>query len=112
MSLKSDKARLERVSQIIEDVYEIIDRHETIEKALKDKEGQYALLMCISQIGEIISKLEADEIVQRLPVKEANAMRNVIIHNYEGVSLRIMKQTLETSLPELEKTIQAILDEE
>jgi len=41
-----------------------------------------------------------------------NAMRNVIIHNYEGVSFRIVNRTLRDSLPELRAAIRFILSPE
>lgn len=109
MSRKSDIAKLERIAGLIDDTYEIIGRHGTAESTLKDKEGQYAILMCISQIGELLSKLEADDLIDKLPVREANAMRNVIIHNYEGVNLRIVKRTLYDNLPELRAAVRSIL---
>lgn len=112
MSRKSDIAKLERIAGLIDDTYEIIGRHGTAESTLEDKEGQYAILMCISQIGELLAKLEAEDLVDRLPVREANAMRNVIVHNYEGVNLRIVKRTLRDSLPELKAAVRSILSAE
>jgi uncharacterized protein with HEPN domain len=112
MSRKSDIAKLERIAGLIDDTYEIIGRHGTAESTLKDKEGQYAILTCISQIGELLSKLEADDLIDKLPVREANAMRNVIIHNYEGVNLRIVKRTLHENLPELRAAVRSILSAE
>jgi uncharacterized protein with HEPN domain len=109
MSRKSDIAKLERIAGLIDDTHEIIGRHGTPEATLKDKEGQYAILMCISQIGELLSKLESDDLIELLPVREANAMRNVIIHDYEGVNLRIVAKTLERDLPSLRDIVRSIL---
>ena len=98
-----------RVSALIDDAYEIIGRHGTIELTLDDKEGQYALLMCISQIGELLSKIETEDLVERLPVKGANAMRNAIVHNYEGINRRIIIRTLQDDFPRLKTTVLSIL---
>jgi uncharacterized protein with HEPN domain len=109
MSRKSDIAKLERIAALIADTYEIIGKHGTAEMTLSDKEGQYALLMCISQIGELLSKIETESIADRLPVKEANAMRNVIVHNYEGVNFRIVTRTLQDDFPRLKAAVLSIL---
>lgn len=109
MSRKSDIAKLERIVGLIDDTYEIIGRHGTPDSALKDKEGQYAILMCISQIGELLSKMESEDLIGLLPVREANAMRNVIVHDYEGVNLRIVAKTLERDLPGLRDIVRSIL---
>ena len=58
-----------------------------------------------------IAKLEriAALIAGRLPVKEANAMRNVIVHNYEGVNFRIVTRTLQDDFPRLKAAVLSIL---
>jgi uncharacterized protein with HEPN domain len=84
MSRKSDIAKLERIKSLIDDV---------------------------SQIGELLSKLESGDLIDRLPVREASAMRNVILHDYEGVNLQIVSKTLEQSLLGLRETVGSILSE-
>jgi Uncharacterized conserved protein len=112
MSRKSDIAKLERIARLIDDSSEIVRRHGSIRAALQDKEGQYALFMCISQIGELLAKVEDEGLVEKLPVKEASAMRNFIVHNYEGVRMRIVEMTIEGDFPRLRATIQGILEVE
>jgi uncharacterized protein with HEPN domain len=109
MSRESDIIKLVRIVSLIDDVFEIVDRHGTVSATLTDKEGQYAILMCISQIGELLSKLESGDLIERLPVRESNAMRNVIVHDYEGVNLRIVTKTLEQDLPSLREMVRSIL---
>ncbi|MES0491857.1 MAG: hypothetical protein ABUK01_17815 [Leptospirales bacterium] len=45
MSEKSDLAKLDSILNYIQDIDTIIKRHETIENALDDIEGQYILRM-------------------------------------------------------------------
>jgi uncharacterized protein with HEPN domain len=45
----------------------------------------------------------------RFPVKEANAMRNVIVHNYEGVNFRIITRTPQDDFSRLKAAVLSIL---
>lgn len=109
MSHRADLARLERILNYIDDVMEIVKRHGTTEKTLKHKEGQYAVLLCLTQIGELLGKISTPEFVERLPIQLATGLRNMIVHNYEGVDMTIVGSTIRESLPELKRTIQALI---
>ena len=91
MSLKSDTAKLEQVIAYIDDIIEIVSRHENIVRTLDDIEGQYAVMLCLSQIGELLGKIESVSIIKRLPVRLATGLRNTISHNYDGIDLTIVK---------------------
>jgi len=58
-----------------------------------------------------IAKLEriATLMADRFPVKEANAMRNVIVHNYEGVNFRIITRTPQDDFSRLKAAVLSIL---
>ena len=109
MSLKSDTARLEQILAYIADIMEIVSRHKTIVKTLNDLEGQYAIMLCLSQVGELLGKIESTDIADRLPVRMATGLRNVISHNYDGVDLTIIENTVIKDIPELKNTIISIL---
>ena len=110
MSRKADLARLERLDSYINDIFTIVERHGSITDTLGDLEGQYAVMLCLTQIGEQISKIEEPEFVSQLPVRMAAGLRNVIVHDYEGVELTIIANTVRDSLPQLRTTIRHILD--
>jgi len=110
MSDRSDYAKLESILEYIENIDIIIARHNSISEALNDIEGQYALLMCIQQIGELMNIIESNELRALLPVKEAVGFRNVIVHNYGGVNLPSTEMTLEKEIPKLKETIKSILE--
>jgi uncharacterized protein with HEPN domain len=112
MSEKSDKAKLESVLDYIQDIDTIIKRHETIENALLDMEGQYALLMCIQQIGELVNKIESDKYISKIPVKDIVGFRNVVAHNYDGINFRIVENVLGNSIPDLKKLVEELLNDE
>jgi len=65
MSEKSFKAKLDFILEMIDSIENIIKRHDGIAKSLEDFEGQMAILMGISQIGEVLKKFD-DEIVNRI----------------------------------------------
>ena len=111
MSLKSDILRLQRVLELIHDSGEIIQKHGTLEAAISDKEGEYALMMILTQIGERLGKVETPEFLATLPVREAMALRNVIVHDYEGINKNRIRLVFEQSLPQLRRAIESIAPE-
>lgn len=58
MSKYSLQAKIEFMVEMIENMEAITQRHGGIVKALEDFEGQMALLMGLSQIGETLKKLD------------------------------------------------------
>lgn len=109
MSEKSDNARLEAVLDYIRDINTIIGRHKTIENALLDMEGQYALMMCIQQIGELVNKIQSEKYTAVLPIKDIVGFRNIVAHNYDGINFNIVENIIEKSIPELKSLIEGIL---
>lgn len=111
MSLKSDTARLEQVLAYIADINEIVSRHNTIVETLNDLEGQYAVMLCLSQIGELLGKIESLDFAGQLPVQLATGLRNIISHNYDGIDLIIIEDTVIRDIPKLKNTIVSILND-
>ena len=68
MSLKTDRARMEFILEMVGDIELIISRHHGIMESLEDKEGFHAIMMCFLQIGEALGKLESEAIKQDLPI--------------------------------------------
>ena len=110
MSLKSDQARLEAIATMLDDIDYIVSRHGGVEAALADREGQPALMMCCQQLGEALNKIEDGGYRGQLPVALACGLRNVIAHDYFGVSLERVGNTIKNSLPELKVKIHALMD--
>ncbi|WP_456480149.1 HepT-like ribonuclease domain-containing protein [Nautilia sp.] len=73
-------------------------------KALEDFEGQMAIFMGLSQIGEVLNKLPHD-FIQKYNLTEektgAYYTRNYIVHDYEGVDLIIVEKILRENIPVL-----------
>jgi uncharacterized protein with HEPN domain len=47
----------------------------------------------------------------KLPWMEMYTMRNIVVHEYHGVNLKIIWQTITEDLPPLEAQIKEILEE-
>jgi len=109
MSEKSDKAKIENILRYISDIDLIIKRHNGIEETLSDYEGQYAIMMCLIQIGENVNAIKDNNIKAKLPLAGIISFRNRIVHNYEGADFRIIKKILLESLPELKEILINIL---
>ena len=58
MSEKSLFAKIDFILEMIENIELIISRHKGIVETLEDFEGQMAVLMGISQIGETLKKID------------------------------------------------------
>jgi len=108
MSKKSMQARVEFILEMIENINAITKRHGGIVKALEDFEGQMALLMGLSQIGETLKKFD-DKTVQEYGLEAdrdgAYYTRNYIVHDYEGVDLGFIENILRVYLPELKEKV-------
>ncbi|MEA1955129.1 MAG: HepT-like ribonuclease domain-containing protein [Campylobacterota bacterium] len=115
MSKKSFEAKLDFILEMIDNIEEIIKRHAGIVKSIKDFEGQMAILMGISQIGETLKKFDDDKVkTYNLEVDRDGAYytRNYIVHDYEGIDLGFIENILRSYLPKLKEKILFIKKEE
>ncbi|MCG9875910.1 MAG: DUF86 domain-containing protein [Leptospiraceae bacterium] len=104
-----DLPRLEFILRMIHISEEIISRHNGIDSALEDIEGQNALLMCVLQVGETLNRIQNKEWRNFLPVKESYGLRNLIAHQYDSVDLSIISEILEFDFPDLKSKITKLL---
>jgi uncharacterized protein with HEPN domain len=109
MSERSEEAKIAFMLEMIRRIETIIERHGNVIRALEDCEGELALYMAISQIGETLRKL-SDATIQRLRLEEerryAYATRNYIVHDYDGVDRHIVEDVILTHLPLLKTKLQ------
>jgi len=101
----------------VEDILEATDRIEryvadlTFEQFQGDQKTIDAVIRNLEVIGEAVRHLCADD--ERLPPgvpwTDIAAMRNILIHEYFGVDLRIIWQTIEADLPALRRELQRLL---
>jgi len=114
MSKKSLIAKVDFMIEMCENIEEISKRHGGIVKALEDFEGQMAILMGISQIGESLKKID-DSFVQKYDLTQdkegAYYTRNYIVHDYEGVDLGFIENIMRVYLPKLKEKLLIIKKE-
>jgi uncharacterized protein with HEPN domain len=109
MSNRADRARLEYLLKLIDDLSIIVGRHNGVKAALEDVEGFHAVMMCCLQLGETLNKLENISLREQLPVSLAYAMRNIIAHDYLGINPDVIVATVDNDIPGLRSRIESIL---
>lgn len=109
-----NKVYLEDIAQAIKLILEDYVSSINFEEFDKDKKTQDAVIRQIAIIGEAMGKLDKDFIEKHteLPSKEAVAMRNVLVHDYDWVDTEEVWKTIEQDLPKLKVTVEKILQKE
>ncbi len=79
---------------------------------LADEEKQWAVTRGIEIIGEATTKVSAEfvEAHPDFPWKHMRGMRNVLIHNYANVDLRIVWDAVQKDLPNVERMAGVLLE--
>lgn len=82
------------------------------EKYADDFAFQMSSDMCILQIGELTTRLTEEFKTQHSEIawNKIKALRNIHAHEYEKVNLNRMWEILTEDIPELKKSLQAILE--
>ena len=64
-----------------------------------------ACITRLTQIGELERRFDSNfkETFNEIPWKEINGLRNVVVHNYDGVDYDTLWETIQDDLPALEK---------
>lgn len=85
----------------------------TKEEFLKNVEKQYAVLRGFEIIGEAAKNVSRalKKKYPYIPWREITGMRNKLIHQYFGVNLDLVWETVKTKLPELKNRISIMLKE-
>jgi len=69
-----------------------------------------ACVFNLSQIGELVNKL--DDVYRQehknIAWKEIYGLRNRIVHDYEGVNLRLVWEIIESDLPDLQNGLKKL----
>ncbi len=109
MSKHKHLAKIDFILEMIEKIEFVVARHRGVVQALEDPEGQLALLMAVSQIGEALSKIDST-LIDTLGLQEerkgAYETRNFIVHDYDGVDLFLIERVIEERIPEIKEKLQ------
>ena len=69
-----------------------------------------ACVFNLSQLGELTTKLDKEFVLKYpdIPWNEMRGLRNKIVHDYEGVNLKLVWEIVSDDLPELKKQLEKI----
>lgn len=84
----------------------------TFEQFCKDEKTVDATVFAISQIGELVKNItkETQNKYTNIEWNMIKGLRNRIVHDYEGISLRNIWYILEHDIMELKEDIQKIIN--
>lgn len=93
----------------IEDVLDAIRKvekftaHVSLKNFLKDEKTSFAVIRAVEIIGEAVKKLPNTLKKQypQIPWREITGMRNKLIHEYFGVDLKVLWDTVKNDIPPL-----------
>jgi len=110
--MKKDKAYLKHILDAISDIEKFTEGIGK-EGFYENKEKQYAVLRALEIIGEATKNLsrELKTKHREVPWRDIAGMRDKLIHEYFGVNLELVWETVKKSLPRLKKRIYKILEE-
>lgn len=85
------------------------------ESFLRDRRTQQAVVLNLMTIGEVAARIANDhkefaEAHPEIPWAQMRGMRNRMVHGYFDIDLNIVWQTVQSSLPKLERNIAAALE--
>ena len=111
--MSNDKSRriLEKIVAHIDHTLEYC-QGQTFESFMDNRMLQEACIFNLLQIGEL-SKLGLDAgfiaSYPHIPWRQMYGMRNRLVHDYEGIRLQIVWETISTDFPSLKTSLEAIL---
>lgn len=105
-NIKIIKKIIKYIDKILEYVKEV--NYNDFER---DTKLQDACLMNLSQIGESVSQITESFIEEHKNInwREMKGMRNIIVHDYDGVNMKIVWNAIKYDLPELKEKLFKII---
>jgi len=111
----ADRQRLEHMQEYCADIQNALHRLSNDYQAfLNDKDVRTAIVMYITQIGELSAGLSASfksNEGSSLPWGMIKSMRNLIVHAYHKIDLDMIWETATSDIPKLEEFCMILLAE-
>ena len=111
--MDNKKVELWRIEQAIAHIDEAISDLKDVpfEEFANSNLLTRATAFSLSQIGEHMTRLYDlfGEAHPEIPWKEAKALRNYIVYDYQGINIRTVYKTVKEDLPTLRKSLMSLL---
>ena len=110
-----DEITLFRIDSLLKQIDMVLE--DTKDVSLEELSDTSVLLRatCFSlmQIGEEMNKLKEKlgEKYANLPWQDARSMRNVIVHDYQSINVKLVYSTIKNNLPNLKNVFEQIKNE-
>ncbi len=107
-----DTIILMKILKYIDEIKSFIENY-SHEEFNNDRKTINACVFDLSQIGELAGKISDDtkEAYSEIEWQGIKALRNRIVHDYDGVNLSMIWEFLSTELNELEEQLKQILND-
>ena len=101
------------VRDILEELHLVIQftKGMTFDDFLSDIKTQRAIEKCLGNMGEA-SKRIPDSIRKKypeIPFKQMSQMREIVVHDYDGINYLIIWETVTKEIPPLEEKMESLL---
>ena len=105
-----DKMIITKILKYIDEI-KIFIKGYSYEKFSNDRKTVNASVFNLSQIGELAGKVskELQEEYSNIEWRGIKALRNRIVHDYDGVNLNMVWDFLTTELNELEENLKSVI---
>ena len=103
----------------LNDIYEVINKgisfinEMSFEDFRKDERTQFAIIRVIEIIGEASKKIpdRVKSQSEEIPWREIGGMRDLLIHDYFGVNIKVVWETTKNDLPDLKDKIYKLIQD-
>ncbi|MCL2212636.1 MAG: DUF86 domain-containing protein [Oscillospiraceae bacterium] len=112
MNMNRDKVILKKIIDYADDIEGFIsDDKLSKELFVNDVKSQYAINMCVLQIGEIANKFSAEFILKHtyIPWKKIISLRHKVVHSYYKINMDEIWDIATNHIPELKQECKKIL---
>lgn len=105
-----DRMTIQKIINYINETEEYI-KGMTSNEFFDDKKTLSACAFTVSQIGELVGDIsdETKEKYKNIPWKSIKGMRNKLVHDYDGIDLSVLWNTIVESLPQLKEELKTIV---
>jgi uncharacterized protein with HEPN domain len=108
------RVRIEDILDAAARIARYVERHDDVAKFISDELTVDAVSRCFGIIGEAVTRLP--EAVQashpEIPWAEMRGLRNIVVHEYFGVTNEMLWKTAREDLPTIIEPLRKLLAEE